>query len=51
MYQDYATINKATKKIVRIYDEKDVAEHTTASMGNNFEVVVLERKGFARSGR
>lgn len=47
MYQDYATINKKTNRIVRIYDEKEVAECVTAAMGKNFEVIALKRKSFA----
>lgn len=46
MYQDYATINKKTNRIVRIYDEKEVAERVTAAMGKDFGVVALKRKSF-----
>lgn len=47
MYQEYATINKKTNKVVRIYDEKEVAERVTAAMGKDFGVVALQRKNFA----
>lgn len=40
---DYGTRNIETGAIVRLYDEKDLAEHVTREMGSDYEVVQLQR--------
>lgn len=42
MCKEYATVEKKTGNYVRIYDEKEVAEHVTASMGDEFQLVELK---------
>lgn len=42
MCKEYATVEKKTGNFIRIYDEKEVGEHVTASMGDEFELIELE---------
>lgn len=40
---DYGTKNIETGVIVRLYEEKGLAEHVTREMGSQYEVVQVKR--------
>lgn len=40
---DYGTRNIETGVIVRLYEEKDLAEYITREMGDQYEVIQVKR--------
>lgn len=43
MVKSYATVEKTTKRIIRIYDEKGLADYITKEMGDRYQVIEIDR--------
>ena len=43
MAKTYATVEKNTKRIIRIYDERDLAEYIKTKMGDRYQVIEIDR--------